>query len=88
MESIVFQKVKKIFEESVKSGLIPVLPITEDLIKIVNLGSTGIRAEVCCVFCACNHPNARTLAKKIRVQCEIRGPNAKYWNLIYEIGQS
>lgn len=80
MKLTVFEKVKTIFEEFVKKGLTPVQPITKNLVEIVNLESTGVQAEVRCIFCDCNAINVHGLPKKHVVQYEVRGPNAHYWN--------
>lgn len=80
MELTVFEKVKTIFVEFVKKGLTPVQLITEDLVEIVSLQSTGVHAEVRCIFCSRNKLNTHGLPKKHIVQCEVRGPNLQYWN--------
>lgn len=76
----VFAKVESIFNVFVAKGLTPVRSITSDLIEIINRGASGIRAEVLCIFCACNIQNSQALQKKINVQSEVRGPNTHYWN--------
>lgn len=80
MASKLFQKVSSLFSSYVSGGLVPVRPISDDIIKMVNIGC-GIRANVLCVFCVSNDSENELLQKRFVVQCETpRNSASYYWN--------
>lgn len=81
MATQVFAKVDPVFSKFIDSGLEAVRKITKDIVKIVDF-SSGIRADIICVFCAMNDTDIEALQKTIAVQYERkRGSSSCSWNL-------
>lgn len=70
-----FLKIRQFLESFPK--LNPVCAITEDILKIVDLGDSGIRGDIICVFCELNVFENKSLIKRHAIQCDKFG----YWNL-------
>lgn len=75
MISSLFSKLKPYLESITK--IMPVRPISEDIIKIVDFGS-GIRADIICVFCTSNDISVDELIKRHAVQFD---KSSGKWNL-------
>lgn len=66
MTALLFSKLKPFFEKFLNK-LTLIRPISDDIIKIVDLQSS-VRADVICIFCVANDTNEESLLKRVSVQ--------------------
>lgn len=76
MTKDLFAKLTQLFESHTCDTNKVVYPITENIIKLVDIGNGAFRADVICVFCESNDHEIEVLIKRHAVQCDKFG----LWN--------